>query len=61
MFFTRQKPGDVIVVKVGDVQTRLFIFPSRRRKGRLLIGIQAPESVIIGREHFQLPEDQIAS
>jgi hypothetical protein len=61
MLFTTKKPGDVVVLNMGDIQVRLFIFRPRKRKGRFLIGIQAPKTVMIRAEKFPLPEESQAA
>ena len=61
MLLTTKKPGDVIVLRLGDIQVRLFIFRSRKRKGRFLIGVDAPNMVVIQSEHFALPEETLAA
>ncbi len=61
MLVSTKRPGDIIVLTVGDVQARVFIFRSRKRTGRILIGIEAPENVLIQQEHFQLQAEQAAA
>lgn len=61
MLLTTKKPGEVIVLNMDGTQVRLFFFRSRKTKGRVLIGIQAPNNVMIRAEHFQLPEEAQAA
>ncbi len=61
MLVSTKKPGDVIVLTMGETQARVYIFRPRKRKGRIIIGIQAPEHVVLQEERFHLEEKQIAS
>lgn len=61
MFVTTKRPGDVLVLTMGNVQARVYFLRSRRRRGGTLLRIKAPPEVIIRQERFPLLEEQVAS
>ena|SRR5579883_3343483 len=59
MLVVQRKDGDVIVLKDGMLEIRLYIL-LREKNGRMRLGIEAPPSVKITIESF-LPGEKAAS